>query len=258
MGSSTENRAFVPTPQPVGPGRASRAAPRGGSAAAVAAGEAFGCARHRHGRLHPPAGGALRRRRAQADLRARVALRRRRVRLVARPDRAHSRARARTRRALLRSSPGTIRCDATSRRSAVPDYRPRSSGDVARPAPRRAARVLRRGHRPEVRDAGARGIDVLRAAGRRDRRGVAAAHRVRAGRPTTCSLRPRPSRNLARYDGVRYGCARRPPRICEDMYGEDPRQGFGAEVKRRIMLGTYASPPATTTPTTARPSRSAR
>jgi aspartyl-tRNA(Asn)/glutamyl-tRNA(Gln) amidotransferase subunit A len=47
------------------------------------------------------------------------------------------------------------------------------------------------------------------------------------------------SSNLARYDGVRFG-PRSPARALSDMYGETRDEGFGAEAKRRIMLGTYA------------------
>ena len=46
------------------------------------------------------------------------------------------------------------------------------------------------------------------------------------------------SSNLARYDGVRYGL-RAPGNTLVDMYRKTRSQGFGAEVKRRIMLGTY-------------------
>ncbi|MHB9101517.1 MAG: Asp-tRNA(Asn)/Glu-tRNA(Gln) amidotransferase subunit GatA [Sulfuricella sp.] len=47
------------------------------------------------------------------------------------------------------------------------------------------------------------------------------------------------SSNLARFDGVRYGY--RAPEYTDlaDMYGKSRAQGFGAEVKRRIMIGTY-------------------
>jgi len=48
------------------------------------------------------------------------------------------------------------------------------------------------------------------------------------------------SSNLARYDGVRYGFRAESPANLKDMYSETRDQGFGAEVKRRIMLGTYA------------------
>jgi aspartyl-tRNA(Asn)/glutamyl-tRNA(Gln) amidotransferase subunit A len=47
------------------------------------------------------------------------------------------------------------------------------------------------------------------------------------------------SSNLARYDGVRYGMRVEAPEVIE-MYEETRAAGFGAEVKRRIMLGTYA------------------
>ena len=47
------------------------------------------------------------------------------------------------------------------------------------------------------------------------------------------------SSNLARYDGVRYGL-RAEGRDLMDMYMHTRSQGFGAEIKRRIMLGTYA------------------
>jgi aspartyl-tRNA(Asn)/glutamyl-tRNA(Gln) amidotransferase subunit A len=47
------------------------------------------------------------------------------------------------------------------------------------------------------------------------------------------------SSNLARYDGVRYGL-RADGRDLLGMYTQTREQGFGAEVKRRVMLGTYA------------------
>ncbi len=48
------------------------------------------------------------------------------------------------------------------------------------------------------------------------------------------------SSNLARYDGVKYGFRSKGAQDLMDMYQETRHQGFGAEVKRRIMLGTYA------------------
>ncbi|MFZ5590774.1 MAG: amidase family protein, partial [Bacillota bacterium] len=48
------------------------------------------------------------------------------------------------------------------------------------------------------------------------------------------------SSNLARYDGVRYGLRSQQPADVMDMFMHTRSQGFGAEVKRRIMLGTYA------------------
>jgi len=48
------------------------------------------------------------------------------------------------------------------------------------------------------------------------------------------------SSNLARYDGVRYGFRAKAKRSLSEMYRSTREQGFGTEVKRRIMLGTYA------------------
>jgi len=48
------------------------------------------------------------------------------------------------------------------------------------------------------------------------------------------------SSNLARYDGVRYGYRSPRAKTLSEMYRKSRDEGFGAEVKRRIMLGTYA------------------
>src|SRR5258708_29171103 len=48
------------------------------------------------------------------------------------------------------------------------------------------------------------------------------------------------SANLARFDGVRYGYRAKGARTLSEMYRKSRDEGFGAEVKRRIMLGTYA------------------
>jgi aspartyl-tRNA(Asn)/glutamyl-tRNA(Gln) amidotransferase subunit A len=48
------------------------------------------------------------------------------------------------------------------------------------------------------------------------------------------------SANLARYDGVKYGFRSENPDNLIAMYTQTRAEGFGAEVKRRIMIGTYA------------------
>jgi aspartyl-tRNA(Asn)/glutamyl-tRNA(Gln) amidotransferase subunit A len=49
------------------------------------------------------------------------------------------------------------------------------------------------------------------------------------------------SSNLSRYDGVRYGFSQKEPKqSLDDFYVKNRTEGFGDEVKRRIMLGTYA------------------
>jgi aspartyl-tRNA(Asn)/glutamyl-tRNA(Gln) amidotransferase subunit A len=47
------------------------------------------------------------------------------------------------------------------------------------------------------------------------------------------------SANLARFDGVRYGYRAEHPKDVLDLYGRTREEGFGPEVKRRIILGTY-------------------
>ena len=47
------------------------------------------------------------------------------------------------------------------------------------------------------------------------------------------------STNLSRYDGVRYGYRCADPRDLDDLYTRSRGEGFGAEVQRRILIGTY-------------------
>lgn len=48
------------------------------------------------------------------------------------------------------------------------------------------------------------------------------------------------SSNLERFDGIRYGYRCENPKDLEDLYKRSRGEGFGAEVKRRILIGTYA------------------
>ncbi|MGA9332701.1 MAG: Asp-tRNA(Asn)/Glu-tRNA(Gln) amidotransferase subunit GatA [Rudaea sp.] len=48
------------------------------------------------------------------------------------------------------------------------------------------------------------------------------------------------SSNLSRYDGVRYGHRCDDPKTLEDLYTRSRSEGFGSEVQRRILVGTYA------------------
>jgi aspartyl-tRNA(Asn)/glutamyl-tRNA(Gln) amidotransferase subunit A len=65
--------------------------------------------------------------------------------------------------------------------------------------------------------------------------------RFRYGLPTYYVIAPsEASANLARYDGVKYGFRAEGAESLLSMYTQTRAKGFGAEVKRRIMIGTYA------------------
>jgi len=69
---------------------------------------------------------------------------------------------------------------------------------------------------------------------------VVSCPRFRYGLPTYYIIAPsEASANLARYDGVKYGFRSEDPENLLDMYAKTRSQGFGAEVKRRIAIGTY-------------------
>jgi aspartyl-tRNA(Asn)/glutamyl-tRNA(Gln) amidotransferase subunit A len=92
---------------------------------------------------------------------------------------------------------------------------------------------------PEVRAAIEKGLDDLRKAG---------CTVVPVALPTTRYAIPtyylvataEASSNLARFDGVRYGYRSPEANTLAEMYRKSRDQAFGAEVKRRILLGTYA------------------
>src|SRR5215510_6900182 len=63
---------------------------------------------------------------------------------------------------------------------------------------------------------------------------------TRSSAPTYYVVAPAEcSSNLARFDGVRYGYRCQDPKDLMDLYKRSRGEGFGAEVKRRIMTGTY-------------------
>ena len=91
----------------------------------------------------------------------------------------------------------------------------------------------------EVREAVERSIDTLRADGA-EIKTISLPHTRYAVPAYYILATAEASSNLARFDGVRYGYRARDAGTLAAMYRETRDQGFGPEVKRRIMLGTYA------------------
>jgi len=90
---------------------------------------------------------------------------------------------------------------------------------------------------PEVEKAVRAGIEKLRAAGAEVRE-ISLPNSPHAIATYYIVATAEASSNLARYDGVRYGHRAKASQLLE-MYEKTRAEGFGAEVKRRIMLGTY-------------------
>jgi aspartyl-tRNA(Asn)/glutamyl-tRNA(Gln) amidotransferase subunit A len=92
---------------------------------------------------------------------------------------------------------------------------------------------------PEVRAAVEKTIDDLRTAGCEIKR-ISLPHTKYAIPTYYLVATAEASSNLARFDGVRYGFRAKGANSLAEMYRKTRDGGFGAEVKRRIMLGTYA------------------
>ena len=132
---------------------------------------------------------------------------------------------------------GADTADATSASHEVDDYEAALTGDIRRLRIGVPSSMLATGVDAEISRALASSLDVLRARGATvvD---IELPHAKYAISVYYMVATAEASSNLARYDGVRYGL-----RIVSDdlgaMYSKSREKGFGAEVKRRIMLGTY-------------------
>ncbi|MDR3740905.1 MAG: Asp-tRNA(Asn)/Glu-tRNA(Gln) amidotransferase subunit GatA [Terracidiphilus sp.] len=129
--------------------------------------------------------------------------------------------------------------DATSSPAPVPDYAAESDKPVEGLRIGVPAEYFAEGLDPEVRAAIETGIDALKAAGCTIKP-ITLPH-TRYAIPTYYLVATaEASANLARFDGVRYGHRSDRSDSLADMYRHSRDEGFGAEVKRRILLGTYA------------------
>ena len=129
--------------------------------------------------------------------------------------------------------------DATSSPVPVPDYAAESDKGAEGLRIGVPAEYFGEGLDPEVRQRIEQGIDALKAAGCTVKP-ISLPHTRYAIPAYYLVATAEASANLARFDGVRYGYRSPSSATLSDMYSHSRDEGFGAEVKRRIMLGTYA------------------
>lgn len=236
MGSSTEHSAFGPVRNPVDeervPGGSS-----GGSCVAVAAGMA-------HTALGTDTGGSIRQ---PASFCGVVGLkptygrvsRYGMVALASSFDQigpfAHTVADAAR---VLQVIAGHDERDATSASVPVPEYCAALTGDVRGLRVGLPREAFTEGLHDDVRQTIEGVVGRLRQAGA-EVRTVSLPHAQYHISTYYILMTAEASSNLARYDGVRYGHRSSEARTLNDVYTRSRSEGFGNEVKRRIMLGTY-------------------
>jgi aspartyl-tRNA(Asn)/glutamyl-tRNA(Gln) amidotransferase subunit A len=140
---------------------------------------------------------------------------------------------------VLRTIAGRDPMDSTSANLPVPDYTAELEKPVHGLRVGVAKEYLGDGLDDEVRHAVESAIDKLRTLGC-EVIPVSLPHTPYAIPAYYLIATAEASSNLARYDGVRYGYRAAGVKSLSEMYRRSRDEGFGAEVKRRIMLGTYA------------------
>ncbi len=130
-------------------------------------------------------------------------------------------------------------CDATSSPAPVPDFAAESDKPPAGLRIGVPAEYFAEGLDPEVRAAVEKGIAAIEAAGCAIKP-ISLPHTKYAVPTYYLVATAEASANLARFDGVRYGYRSANSATLSAMYSHSRDEGFGAEVKRRIFLGTYA------------------
>ena len=237
MGSSTEHSAFFPTHNPWDLERAPGGS-SGGSAAAVAAGMAMGA-------YGSDTGGSIRQPAALCNVLglkptygrvSRYGL----VAFASSLDQIGPFARnARDAAMLLQAIAGPDALDATCSPRGVPNYSAALNGNIQGLRIGVPKEYWIEGMQPGVAEAVLADIEKLRELGAEI--GEVSLPHTRFGVPVYYIIAPaEASANLARYDGVKYGYSYRDTDDMWEALEKTRRYGFGQEVKRRIMLGTYA------------------
>ena len=212
----------------------------GGSAAAVAADLCLAATGTDTGRLDPAAGGVHRDRRDQADLWAGVALGDRGVCVLPGSGGADDQDGARCGDHAAGDVRGMTRRIPRQRDIPVPDFEAALTGDIRGKVIGIPKEYRMDGMPAEIEALWARGIEMLKDAGA-EVRDISLPH-TKYALPAYYVIAPaEASSNLARYDGVRYGHRAKLAQGdgITEMYEKTRAEGFGPEVQRRVMVGTY-------------------
>ena len=141
--------------------------------------------------------------------------------------------------ALLQVISGHDKNDSTSIDLPVPDYMGALQKDVKGLKIGVVKELLSEGTQPEVKESIERALEVYKSLGAEIVE-VSIPHVKYSIGVYYILATAEASSNLARFDGVRYGYRAKDTESLMEMYTKTRAEGFGDEVKRRIMLGTYA------------------
>ena len=140
---------------------------------------------------------------------------------------------------VLQAIAGYDEKDSTSANVDIPDYTSALTGDVKGLRIGVPREYLGEGIDPQVKEAVMQALKTFESMGATWEE-VSLPHTEYAIATYYLLASSEASSNLARFDGVRYGVRADNPDNLIDLYRKSRSQGFGPEVKRRIMLGTYA------------------
>ncbi|MBB3112177.1 aspartyl-tRNA(Asn)/glutamyl-tRNA(Gln) amidotransferase subunit A [Paenibacillus phyllosphaerae] len=140
---------------------------------------------------------------------------------------------------VLQAIAGYDNMDSTSANVEIPDYTSALTGDVKGLRIGVPKEYIGEGIDPKVKEAVLAALKVYESLGATWEE-VSLPHTEYAVATYYLLASSEASSNLARFDGVRYGVRADNPDNLIDLYHKSRSQGFGSEVKRRIMLGTYA------------------
>jgi aspartyl-tRNA(Asn)/glutamyl-tRNA(Gln) amidotransferase subunit A len=140
---------------------------------------------------------------------------------------------------VLQSIAGHDPMDSTSANVEIPDYISALSGDVKGLRIAVPKEYIGKGVDPRVKESVMSALKVLEGLGATWEE-VSLPHTEYAVAAYYLLASSEASSNLARFDGVRYGVRTPNANNLIELYRKSRSEGFGAEVKRRIMLGTYA------------------